>query len=139
MSNINDLRSSAAWQTYEKKSKSKIMEKYHNRFVVILSESKKSLYLSGMILSKLIRPDFIELKIHGTQIGMCIGTKATGFKVEYKTGVTPSISVTKFVKDFELKHAFAPGAYECIVEAMDAQTTDHYDLVIFNTSDHPAK
>jgi len=134
--------SSADWVTYEKKSREPIMAPYRNRFVVRLTDKGKVLYLSDMVISKLTRPDHLRLKwsVTGTRIGLCIGTKHDGLKVDYKS--SPEINVEKFVKDFNKAHpahTFNPGAYECLVEVVDAQTVDHYSLVVWDVTDHPAK
>lgn len=130
---------SAQWVSYEIKSREPIMSPYKNRFVVRLTNSAKVLYLSDMVVAKLVRPDYIQLlwSKTGTRIGLRIGTKNVGLKVNYKA--SPEITVTKFVSDFNVAHPFKPGAYECEVEVVDAQTVERYDLVVFDVSDHPAK
>ncbi len=134
MSNGN-IRSSSSWMKYEPKRREKYMDKYKGRFVVILSPNKKTIYLSDMVVAKLVKPDFISLNRNGTLIGIAISPKSGGYKVSYKDGATPSVNIEGFIKDFP----FEPGVYEARVETIDAQTVDHYDMVIIDTADHPSK
>lgn len=139
----SNIRSSAVWKKFEPKKRGKIMEKYAGRFVVCLSPNKKVLYLSDMIVGKLVHPNYIGLQLleGGTMVGITIAAKDTGFKVDYAPTSTPNVNIPSFVKFFEAetKKPFEPGVYECIVETIDAQTVDHYDMVIFDTQDAPAK
>ena len=139
---MGDIRSSATWVEYEPKRREGAMEKYKGRFMVVLSDSKKVFYLSDMILSHLLYPEYIKLRFKGTMIGIQVGTKMTGFKVSNKPGTTPHISVPGFLRQFREANKnmeLEPGAYEAIVERMDAQTAEGFDLIIFDMTDRPSK
>lgn len=133
-----NIKSSSAWKRYQPQKREGYLGKYKGRFVVILSTNKKTLYLSDMITAKLIKPDFISLLRHENLIGIAAGTKSNGYKVKYTNGdapTTPSVNIEGFLKE----NPFEPGIYEAHVERIDAQTADGFDLIIFDTSEHPAK
>lgn len=138
---MNNLRSSLVWKKYEPKKRGSIMEKYKGRFVVHLSESKKVLYLSDMIIAKFVNPKYISLASNGSLVGLAISDKEHGFKVDYKPHTTSNITIPAFIKQLEeeRKKPIEPGVYECYVERIDAGTVDAFDLVIFNTADAPTK
>lgn len=133
--NNGNIRSSAVWKKYEPKRREKYMDKYKGRFVVILANNRKTLYLSDMIKAKLLSADFVGLVTHGSLIGIYSSNKSEGYKVKYDHGSTPSVNIEGFVKD----NPFEPGVYEAHVEMIDAQTVNHYELVVFDTAEHPAK
>ncbi len=138
MANNGNIRSSAAWMKYQPKKREGYLDKYKGRFVVILAVNRKTLYLSDMIAAKLLKPDYVSLMRHENLIGIAAGTHADGYKVKYLNGdtpCTPCINIEGFIKE----SPFEPGAYEAHVERIDAQTVDGFDLVVFDTADHPAK
>jgi hypothetical protein len=138
---MNNVKSSTSWKKYEPNRRESPMAKYKTRFVVYLNKTKKSLYLSDMIIGKFVKPNWLSIAANGTLIGMAVADKETGFKVEYKATTTPSISVASFIKqmEVELKREIQPGIYECYVERIDAQTPQAFDMIIFDTKDPPVQ
>jgi hypothetical protein len=104
------------WKVFDKrKGGGKLMDKYKNRMVVVVTDSQNSyLYMSDNVWQAMGKPEHINVMTRGSNVGLASSQNGEGYKTQrHNEGDTPYLALTKFFKEMNLQ----PGVYDVHMEA----------------------